>query len=121
MEIEDIPPTTLKPAPVIVACEIVTEAVPVLVRVRAWVLLEPVFTFPKDRLVALAASDPDEAVLEVLFAAGVPAPVNPVHPEMDRMPKRTRKVVSRLNGLIGFETKSRRGLAFGCDFMANTV
>jgi hypothetical protein len=121
MEIEDIPPITLKPAPVMVACEIVTEAVPVLVRVRAWVLLVPVFKFPKARFVALAASDPDEAVLEVLFAAGVPAPVNPVHPVIDRMPKSTRKVVSEVNGLIGFETKPQRELVFGCDFITNTV
>jgi hypothetical protein len=34
METEDIPLTTLKPAPVTVACEIVTAAVPVLVRVK---------------------------------------------------------------------------------------
>jgi hypothetical protein len=121
MEIEDIPPSTLKPAPVIVACEIVTEAVPVLVRVRDWVLLEPVFTFPKARFVALAASDPDEAVLEVLFAAGVPAPVNPVHPVIDKMANIARKIVSSVDGLIGFETKPQRELVFGCDFMAITV
>lgn len=121
MEIDDIPPTTLKPAPVIVACEIVTEAVPVLVSVRVWVLLEPIFTFPKVRLVALAARLPDEAVLEVLLAAGVPAPVNPVHPVIDRIPKRTRNAVSKVNGSLGFDIKSRRGLAFGCDFMAITV
>ena len=121
MEIEDIPPSTLKPAPVIVACEIVTAAEPVLVRVKVWELLEPVFTFPKARFVALAASVPDEAVLEVLLAAGVPAPVNPVHPVIDRMAKRARKVVSSVNGLIGFGIKSRRELTFGCDFIASTV
>jgi hypothetical protein len=120
MEIDDIPPSTLKPAPVIVACEIVTEAVPVLVRVRAWVLLEPVVTFPKARFVALAASDPDEAVLEVLFAGGVPAPVNPVHPETDKTAKNAKKVRNVVIGLRWLKLSLwwAHTLVF---FIANTV
>ena len=120
METEDIPPSTLKPAPVIVACEIVTEAVPVFVRVRDWVLLEPVFTLPKAKFVALAASVPDEAVLDVLFAAGVPAPVNPVHPEMEktaRIAKKERNVVISLCWLKVRLWWARTGVLF----MANTV
>ena len=83
METEDIPPTTLKPAPVTVAWEIVTAAVPVLVRVKVWGLLDPAATFPKFRLVALAASVPEEELFEFDFAAGVPAPVKPTQPVSD--------------------------------------
>jgi hypothetical protein len=89
IEIEDIPPTTLKPAPVIVACEIVTAAVPVFVRVRVWELLETVVTLPKARLVALTARDPEEAVVEFVLAAGVPAPVRPTQPITDKAVRRT--------------------------------
>jgi hypothetical protein len=81
---------------VIVACEIVTDAVPVFVRVSVWELLEPVVTFPKVRLVALAANDPAEALVELAFAAGVPAPVKPVQPEMDRTVKRTTIVANEV-------------------------
>jgi hypothetical protein len=100
METEDIPPTTLKPAPEIVAFEIVTVAVPVFVTVSVWELLEPVVTFPKVRLVALAASDPEGAVLEL--AAGVPAPVNPVQPEIVRAARRARIMASEVSGVRRF-------------------
>jgi hypothetical protein len=85
--------------PVSVACEIVTDAVPVFVRVSVWELLEPVVTFPKVRLVALAANDPEEAVVEFALAAGVPAPVNPVQPDIDRAAKRTTIIVSEVGGV----------------------
>jgi hypothetical protein len=85
METEDIPSTTLKPAPEIVACEIVTAAVPVFVSVRVSELLEPVVTFPKLRLVALAASNPAGAVLEFELAAVVLAPGTPAQPERDNV------------------------------------
>jgi hypothetical protein len=90
METEDILPRTLKPAPVTVAWEIVTAAVPVLVRVKGWGLLDPATTFPKFRLVALAARVPDEVEVELDFAAGVPAPVNPVHPAIDSAARHAR-------------------------------
>jgi hypothetical protein len=84
METEDIPPTTLKPAPVTVAWEIVTIAAPVLVRVKVCGLVAPGATFPKFRLVALAVSVPAEAGLELDFDfAAVPAPVKPVQPASD--------------------------------------
>lgn len=104
MEIEDIPPTTLKPVLVIVACEIVTAAEPVFVRVSVWELLEPVVTFPNARLVALAARDPEEVVLELAFAAGVPAPVRPVQPETDRTARNATKATREVSGVRGFRT-----------------
>jgi hypothetical protein len=82
METEDIPPTTLKPAPVTVAWEIMTAAVPVLVRVKVWGLLAPGATFPKFKLVALAARVPDEDEVEPDFGV-VPAPVEATQPESD--------------------------------------
>jgi hypothetical protein len=91
MEIADIPPTTLKPAPVTVAWEIVTAPVPVLVRVKVWGLLEPATTFPKLRLVELAASVPElELEDELDFAAGVPAPVKPTQPAIDSTARHAR-------------------------------
>ena len=87
-----MPPTTLKPAPVTVAREIVTAAVPVLVRVMVWGLLDPGATFPKFRLVGLAASVPEEAGFEVELGLtwGVPAPVKPMQPESDRTARNAR-------------------------------
>lgn len=70
--------------PVTVALEIVTGAVPVLVRVNVWGLLDPIVTFPKFILVVLAASVPEGVALEPDFAAGVPAPVNPTQPASDK-------------------------------------
>jgi hypothetical protein len=93
METEDIPHTTLKPAPVTVAWEIVTPAVPVLVRVKVWGLLDPAATFPKFRLVALAASVPEEEEEfepELGFPGGVPAPVNPTQPARDSTARTVR-------------------------------
>ncbi len=55
---EGFPPTILKAAPEIAACEIFTVAVPVLVTVRLSVLLLPTTTPPKLRLVELAESVP---------------------------------------------------------------
>jgi hypothetical protein len=78
--------------PVTVAWEIVTVAVPELVRVRVWGLLDPTATFPKLRLVALAASVPEEVGFEVEldFAAGVPAPVKATQPVSDRTARNAR-------------------------------
>jgi hypothetical protein len=90
METEDIPPTTLKPAPVTVACEIVTAAAPVLVRVKVWGLVDPATTFPKLRVVALAASVPEVVEVEFDFAAGVPAPVKPTQPASERAARDAR-------------------------------
>ena len=92
MEAEDIPPVTLKPVPVMAAWEIVTVAVPVLAKVKVWALLEPIAIFPKLRLVALAASVPDEDgdEGEFDFVAGVPALVKPVQPVIDSTARHPR-------------------------------
>jgi hypothetical protein len=88
METEDMLPTTLKAAPVTVAWEMFTAAVPVLVKVKDCVLLDPAETFPKFMLVALAASVPDGVELD--FAADVPALVKPVQPAIDSTAKHPR-------------------------------
>ena len=54
-----LPPTTVKPAPEIVAEPMLTVAVPVFVRLRLWVALPPTATLPNVRLVALAERTPD--------------------------------------------------------------
>jgi hypothetical protein len=90
METEDIPPTTLKPVPVTVAWEMVRDAVPVLVKVKVCGLLDPAATFPKLRLVALAARVPEELDPEVELLAGVPAPVKPTQPASDITAKHAR-------------------------------
>lgn len=41
---------TVKPAPEIVDCEMLTVAVPVFVRLKLWVALPPTPTLPKPRL-----------------------------------------------------------------------
>jgi hypothetical protein len=103
MATEDIPPTTVKLAPVIVACETVTAAVPVLVSVKVCGLLDPATTFPKLRLVEFAASVPAEEV-EVDFSAGLPAPVNATQPASDIIAKPARSRASRPSGARRLET-----------------
>jgi hypothetical protein len=46
-------PVTLNPAPVVVAAEMLTLPVPVLVTVSDWVLVDPSFTLPKARRLEL--------------------------------------------------------------------
>jgi hypothetical protein len=89
----------LKAAPLIVACEIETAAVPVFVSVRVWELLEPAITFPKLRLVALAASDPEDAALDFEVEAGVPALVSPTQPERDNTAMDVRNMNSKVRGV----------------------
>ena len=50
-------PLGLKPAPEMLTFEIVTSELPEFVSVTARALLEPVFTFPKPKLVGLALSN----------------------------------------------------------------
>jgi hypothetical protein len=94
MAMEDIP-ATVNPAPVTAACEIVTLALPVLVRVKFWELLEPSITLPKLMLVELAASVPDEELL--VFALDGPAAVNPTQPVWTRHASNTRGAMARKN------------------------
>jgi Transposase len=46
--------------------------------------------FAKLSLVAMGANNPDEVVLAVLHAAGIPALVNPVHPEIDKEDRKAK-------------------------------
>ncbi|MGC1385730.1 MAG: hypothetical protein WA823_18285 [Candidatus Acidiferrales bacterium] len=54
-----LPPVTVKPEPVRVACEMFTVAVPVFVIVTFWVALPPTATLPNVTLVELAESTPE--------------------------------------------------------------
>jgi hypothetical protein len=87
-------------------------------------MLEPVVTFPKAMLVALAASDP-VAVPLVVFAfpevAGALALVNPVQPDSEKTARRARIVMTRVNRLRSLGIRSCRGLLFGRDFTMKTV
>ncbi len=85
METEDVPPTTLNPAPEAVALEIMTEAVPVFVIINVCELFEPVAVFPKLTLVALAVS--------------VPALVNPTQPERVKVSSRVARTANHARGL----------------------
>ena len=119
METEDIPPNKLKPEPLTVAWEMVTAAAPVLVRVKVWGLVDPMATFPKFRLVALAASVPEEGELELDFAAGVPAPVKPTQPESDRTARVARIRANRPSGARRLEFVFEWERKFVCAFMAS--
>src|ERR1019366_1659142 len=119
METEDMPPVTLNCAPVMVPWEIVTAAVPLLVRVKVWEELEPRATFPKLKLVALAASVPVAAVLE--FAAGVPAPVSPMQPVRDNAAIKARKMVRSVTGDGRFRACAWCARQFVCDLITSTV
>ena len=66
---EGFPPTTLNVAPVMVACEIVTVAVPVLVTVKLCVAVLPTATLPKLMLVELAERTPAPLPPVEVFAA----------------------------------------------------
>ena len=85
-----------------VAWEIVTAAVPVFVRVSVCGLLEPAATFPKLKLVALAASIPEEVVLELVFAGELPALVKPVQLERVAVISSAARTASKSNGLCCF-------------------
>lgn len=66
---EGFPPITLNAAPVMVACEIVTVAVPVLVTVKLCEAVLPTATLPKVKLLALVESTPAPgSPVEVLAA-----------------------------------------------------
>lgn len=119
METEDMLPTRLKSEPVTVAWEIVTAAVPLLVRIKVCEVLDPRVTFPKLTLVALAASVPD--AVELLFAAGVPAPVSPTQPERDNAAISARKMDRSVNGDGRFGADWECARRFVCDFIALTV
>jgi hypothetical protein len=76
--------------------------VPVFVRVNVCGVLEPIATFPKLKLVALAASVPEEEVLELVFADGALALVKPVQPERVAVINRAARTMSRSSRLRCF-------------------
>ena len=65
---EGFPPTTVKPAPVKVAPEIVTVPKPVLVTVKLCVAVLPTAMLPKLTLVALGERIPAPGLEGVVFA-----------------------------------------------------
>ena|ERR1700674_629756 len=101
METEDIPPMTLKPAPVTVALEIRTAAVPVFVSVNDCELFEPVPTLPKLKLVALAASVLVGVLVEPVFE-GAPALVNPTQPDIVKLIISVVRMANKASGLCCF-------------------
>lgn len=126
MVIEPIPPTTLKPAPVIVPCEIVTGPEPVLDNIRVCELEDPVATFPKLRLMELAARVPEEPEFEpfepdVEPDFGVPAPVKPTQPESDRAARAATSSVKKARGACRLDVFvcEERQQEWVCAFMAN--
>lgn len=66
--VDGLPPVTLKPAPVTVACEMSTVAVPVFVTVTFWVALPPTATLPNVTLVEPADSTPLPGFVGVVLA-----------------------------------------------------
>jgi hypothetical protein len=110
-------PTTLKPAPVTVAEEIVTVAVPVLLRVKVWGVVDPATTFPKVKLAALAASVP---VFELEFDLdpGFAAPVRPTQPARGRSARHARARARKPSGARRAKVTWERSWEFVCAFMA---
>jgi hypothetical protein len=66
--VDGLPPVTLNPAPVTVACEMSTVAVPVFVTVTFWVALPPTATLPNVTLVEPADSTPLPGFVGVVLA-----------------------------------------------------
>ena len=89
-------PLAVYPAPEILTLEMVTFDFPALVIVTPRTLLPPRLTFPKLRLVALAASDPEEEMPE--FDACVPEPVTPTQPERDNVATKATKMANNVSG-----------------------
>ena len=100
-------PLAENPAPEMLTLETVTLEFPALVNVTPKVLLPPIFTLPKLRLVALAASALEAVLFELVFA-GAPALVTPAQPEIDRVINRVARTPNQVNGLccLGGPTKT---------------
>jgi hypothetical protein len=62
MALSGLPPTTLNPAPVMLADAMLTVAVPVFVMLRVWLALFPTETFPKLRVLVLGVKIPAPGV-----------------------------------------------------------
>jgi len=63
IEVARLPPMTVKPVPEIVAAEMFTVAVPVLVMLMLWAEVLPTLTLPKAMLVALGVMMPELCVV----------------------------------------------------------
>ena len=94
-------PLAAYPAPEILVAEIAIDQFPVLAIVTPRTLLPPRLTFPKSRLVALAANDPDseEVAPEFEFAACVPTPVTPPQAERNNAARKVRKMADDVSGM----------------------
>jgi hypothetical protein len=93
IDAEGLPPTTVKPAPEMVAWEMLTVAVPVFVTVRALVGVFPTETLPKLRLLELGERTP------VFGVPGCPLPAALVYPAQLESPIKARmsaRVATRL-------------------------
>ena len=95
-----LPPTAAKPAPEMLADEIFTVPVPVLVKVSVWVALLPTEMLPKVRVVALAVNIPAPG------EPGVPPPgvlalVSPAQLERPTTARSSASVAKMANGPCG--------------------
>jgi len=90
-------PLAENPAPEMLTLETVTLEFPALVKVTPKVLLPPILTVAKLRLVALAASTLEVVLFELVFD-GAPALVNPTQPEIDKVMNKVAKIPNQVNG-----------------------
>jgi hypothetical protein len=76
-----------------------------LVSVKVCALLDPATTFPKLRLVAFAASVPNEEgfEFELDLPGGVPAPVKPTHPAIDISERHEKIKINMPSGARRFD------------------
>jgi hypothetical protein len=91
-------PLAENPDPEMLTLETDTLEFPASVKVTAKVLLPPIVTLAKLRLVALAASVLEAVLFELVFA-GAPALVNPTQPEIDKVKNRIARTPNQVNGL----------------------
>ena len=94
-------PFAENPAPEMLTLETITLEFPALVNVTPNVLLPPILTLAKLRLVALSASALEAVLFELVFA-GAPVLVNPTQPEIEKVKNRVARTLNQLNGLCCF-------------------
>ena len=82
--------------------------------------MEPTVTFPKLKLVALAASVPDDDP-DFVPAAGVPAPVSAKQPDRDNAAIKARQIVLKPLGEARFGPNWRCARKFEWILMQGTV
>lgn len=120
----------LKPEPETVVSEIITDEVPVFVRVNVCKLFEPMGIFPKLKVVVLGASTPGVVLPEPGFD-GVPALVNPTQPEIDKIVMKSVAIMANIASELCCLGSPVAASCFGagfirsgfcvCDFISHTV